>query len=271
MPSGTKGSYLNDAIKHFFALAKKEGFQRSSTIDNTLTDTKEKNETATKKEPDASPVTAPKQGIKPGSIKGVVINRESGYGPGGVTIAYRPYLLLKDGSIYKHPDVCPYDLDIVKSKQTEPQKWGSWKADGKTIVVKFLEKGKIETDRWEENWFWGKQATANEKIKGSFKSISGGGNTATGGTFLLVLSDDIMFNDKGQFTLKNSTGSTSSDAGVDVVNYSGKDAAGTYVLDEYSVALHFNNGKVIRKLFYFYPDSHKTFAVGDKVYLPESE
>jgi hypothetical protein len=266
-PGNPKNTNLNIAVNHFAALAKKEGAAVSSG--NTVSGNNNKqNETTPRKQ--STPTTAPGQGLKPGEIKGVVINAESGIGVGGmVTIEYRPYLLLQNGTVYRYPTVAPYDLDVAASKTAEPNKWGTWKLDGKTLVVTLPEKGVMKTERWTSEWFWAKAPTANEKIKGAFMTIGGGGNTAMGGNTMIYYSSNINFNDKGQFIMKKSGGGTNTDFDVNTTAYSNSNAAGTYKLNGYSIEMKYNNGQVVRKLFYFYPDSRTTFGIGDDAYVPD--
>lgn len=204
------------------------------------------------------------------AIKGVVMRMEYGIGVGGaLTINYNPYLLLNDGSIYEYPEESPYDLDIQKSKKSEPAKWGTWKESGKNMVVSLPQKnGAMETSVWEKNWFWTKPATSGESITGTFKTISGTGNTALGGSTMITFGKRISFNHRGQFTMASFGGAHTSDDAGSVAAYSSKDEAGIYTLNGYSIELKFNNGKTYRKLFYFYPDSHRHFGLGASVYLP---
>jgi hypothetical protein len=263
-PGNPKNTNLNIAVNHFAELAKKEGTVLTSVSNSN----KQKENTTSKRQ--KTPVTAPGQGLKPADIKGIVINAESGIGVGGmVTIEYRPYLLLQNGSIYRYPTVAPYDLDVAASKTAEPDKWGSWKLEGKTLAVTLPEKGIMKTERWEGDWFWAKAPVANEKIKGAYMTIGGGGNTAMGGNTMIVYSSNINFNDKGQFTMKKMGGGTNTDFDVSSTAYSNSNAAGTYKLNGYSIEMRYNNGQVVRKLFYFYPDSRTTFGIGDDAYVPD--
>jgi hypothetical protein len=186
-----------------------------------------------------------------------------------VIIEYRPYLLLQNGTIYRYPTVAPYDLDVAASKTAEPNKWGTWKQDGKTLTVTLPEKGVMKTEQWKSNWFFAKPPVVNEKIKGAFMTIGGGGNTAMGGNTMIVISNTINFNDKGQFTMKKTAGGTNTDFDVSTSAYSNSNAAGTYKLNGYSIEMRYNNGQVVRKLFYFYPDARDAFGIGDDAYVPD--
>lgn len=276
-PGSPKNSYLNAAVNHFAALSKKEGITAASSNMNSSHNNKQSSDNNKQKEKETAtvkksttPTTAPGQGLKPSDIRGIVINAESGIGVGGmVIIEYRPYLLLQNGSVYRYPTVAPYDLDVAASKIAEPSKWGTWKLEGKTLVVTLPKKGIMKTERWDDDWFWAKAPNPNEKLKGDYETISGGGNTAMGGNTMIFSSSNIKFNDKGQFTMQKAAGGSNTDFDVSTSAYSNSNAAGTYKLNGYSIEMRYNNGQVVRKLFYFYPDSRTTFGIGDDAYVPD--
>jgi hypothetical protein len=220
-----------------------------------------------------TPVTAPGQGVKPSEIKGVVLHTEYGVGVGGMMIInYNPYLLLNDGTVYSHPYVCAYDLDVAKSREVEPKKWGTWKLeDAKTLVVTMNSDHKPE--RWEGtgHWFWASPAKKGEKLDGTWSTIGGGGNTAIGGGSIVVSSNMLTFNNQGQFTTLSTGGGTYSGSTGTVTAYSNKDAAGTYTFDGYSLELKYNNGTVLRKNFCSYDETREVWVFGTRPYTPDDK
>lgn len=254
--------YMTTAVQHFMAICKKEGgLPENSTASNGATIQK------TKPKKTGTPVTAPNQGLKPSDIRGIVMHLEYSTGVGGMMITvYNSYLLLQDGTCYKHCQVSPYDLDVPGSRVSEPNQWGTWRLEDKTLSVTMNKDQK--TDKWDENWFWGRPAAKDEKITGAYHTLSGGGNTALGGGSMVYASGNITFNDKGQFTRVSSGGGSNSGPTGSVTAYSSKDAAGVYIFDGYSLELHYNNGTVIRQCFYFYPRTKDTFSIGDNDYVP---
>jgi hypothetical protein len=257
---------MNTAVQHFIALYKKEGGPAAASTDNS-----DRSTTTTTQKPKAqreeTPVTAPGQGLKPADIRGIIIHQETGIGVGGmVIIVWRPYLLLKDGTMYSHCSVSPYDLDVARSRQLEPKQWGTWSLQGKVLTTKFPDDK--QPDKWDAHWQWTQPAEKNEKIKGSFYTIGGGGNTAMGGGSMVVSSSNITFNEKGQFTRVSTGGGSYSGATGSVTAYSNKDAAGAYILDGYSIELKYNNGTSARMSFYFYPDGKDVFGLGARDYGP---
>lgn len=264
-PTGPKSPYMDVAIKHFIQLSVSDGMMKQIAGDKPVNE----NNQSVRTEKIVTPLTTPGNGLKASDIKGVVMNMEYGTGVGGMLIIeYRAYLLLNDGSLYKYPDCPPYDLDVAKSREIQPDKWGTWKMEGNTIVVNLPEKGGTKTSRWEKNWFWGQPAKDEEKVNGSFKTISGGGNTALGGGAMIVSAANLTLNDKGQFTYAHTGGGSNSDSNGDVAAYSSQNSAGTYTLKGYSIELKFNNGKVLRKFFYFYPKTRDTFTINEDAYVP---
>lgn len=293
MPAGYKSPYLNTALKHFIQLSTKEGVTlpaagasrrsgsdtygssgsgatgRGSRTSGTGRNSSGSDASRTRSKKVETPLTAAGMGIKPAAIKGVVLNTEYGVGVGGAMITeLNPYLLLNDGTVYRYITCAPYDLDVAQSKQVEPNRWGTWKLSGKNMMMTFTEKKGIETDTM-THWYWSVPAKKGEKINGGFSTISGGGNTALGGTSMVFSSSNLKMNEKGQFTYEHTGGGSSADAGVSVSAYSSDNKAGTYILDGYAIELRFNNGQVQRKLLYFYPDSHTTFGMGGSTYISD--
>src|SRR5262245_14165377 len=71
-------------------------------------------------------------------IEGLYTNTRYVVGYGGMTkIYYVPYLLFKDGTIYQNMKVSPNDLDVKRSRQSEPEMWGRWQKSGELIKVQW--------------------------------------------------------------------------------------------------------------------------------------
>lgn len=258
------GNYINVAATHFVELLKQETV---STPNNT-------NTTAISPQQKASVSgSTPKnggKGLSSADIRGIVLHSESSYGVGGLLIfIYKPYILLNNGSVYEHPEISPYDLNVTRSRQSEPEKWGTWKLNGKTLtIVHGSKNGAIgKPNNWTGGWTWAVPAKNNEKLTATYGSISGGGNTAIGGGSIVVSSKYITFNNNGQFTYESVGGGSYNDHSGGVSAYSSKNTAGTYLLDGYSIELRFNNGKKQRQCFYFYNDDDKEiFGIGNRPY-----
>jgi hypothetical protein len=177
---------------------------------------------------------------------------------------YSPYLILNDGSIYSEPVLSPYNFNVELSKQTEPQKWGTWKLKGEAMLINWT--GRNETEKWVKNWFWATPATNGEKIEGSYTTSSGKVNGNIKGDESTAASKYISFNNQGQFTISTNE---SNNGNVPASEYAKRNEAGTYILNDFSIELHFNNGTVMRRAFYYYLQGKTHFGIANQVYVPK--
>jgi hypothetical protein len=191
--------------------------------------------------------------------EGIYLHLEYRYGL-GVEIYYRPHLMFKDGSVYKNLDTSPEKLDVAKSKQAEPAKWGTWKKQGNEITVAW---NGGDTDTWKEKtWFKTVPAGKGEQISGTYRSLSGLSNVQLGGDFTAISAKSLSFSGD-KFTYESTSGGGNSG----VTAYNSQTKAGTYKLDGHTIEMRFNNGIVEKKFFYFYPDSKTVFGVGGNYYV----
>jgi hypothetical protein len=125
-----------------------------------------------------------------------------------------------------------------------------------------------ETEKWFKNWFWATPAQKEEKLEGSFATVNGLDNENVRSAEKAYTSKNIFFNNNGQFTL---TGAENGNANVTppASEFNKKNEAGTYALNDYSIELRFNNGTVIRRIFYFYLQGSTHFGIGNAVYQPK--
>jgi hypothetical protein len=205
----------------------------------------------------------PEKGLKTQEINGILIHLEYNTNADGKMVRiYKPYLVLNDGSIYSDPVISPYSLDVAASKQKEPKKWGTWKLKNGSFMVEWTTTN--ETEKWFKNWFWATPSQKDEKLEGSFMTVNGAENGNVKSSEKAYTSKFIFFNKDGQFTLTGGDGAT-----VPSSEYKKYNEAGTYTLNDYSMELHFNNGTVIRRMFYFYLQGSTHFGIGSSVYAPK--
>jgi hypothetical protein len=212
-------------------------------------------------------------GVQNNKIHSTIMHLEYEAGMGGAIYpVYNPYILFKDGTIYKDPVEGLNLFDVAASRTAEPKKWGTWKMSGTALVIHWpLEKPKYQNSTWEKSSYKSiLPAKKGEAIEGSFKTLTGGGNTALGGDVLVVAAATITFSNDGKFTLAKVAG-VSSGRDIWENTNSKSDEAGYYKLDQYSIELKYNNGKTEHRFFYFYPDSRKHFGIAGSVYMPKSK
>jgi hypothetical protein len=156
------------------------------------------------------------------------------------------------------------DLDVAKSKQTESKEWGTWKIKGKTLSIQWND-GK--SNSWDDNWFKAFAAKKGDSLNGNYKSLSIGGNTAIGGDVMTAAFNNIVFLPNGQFSQEKGAGASTSN----IATSSQNSANGTYQLNNYTIEFRYGDGKVVRKMFYFYPDegekTDETVGIGNSSFV----
>ncbi len=195
----------------------------------------------------------PGAGLKDAQIYGIYLHQTSRAGVGGYFyIAYEPWLLLKDGSIYNDPVLAPNSFNAALSKRDEPQKWGSWTRQAKKFVIRWNEDsdGKPDTEDLTET----KPGSGQQPLNGYFESLSGGGNTAYGGNTSIAAYSGYTFKPDGSFEFDRGAGSSSGN------DYTGESAnvavsstaatkKGVYKISGYNLELRFPDGKILRRSF----------------------
>jgi hypothetical protein len=205
------------------------------------------------------------QGLQASEIEGIYIHLEYGYG-NGITIEYTPYLLLKDGSIYKNLSSSLSELDVASSKQTEAKNWGTWQINGATLNIQWNDG---ESEAWDDNWFKAVAAQTGDSLSGNYQSLSLGGNTSVGGDVMTAAYDNISFLPNGEFSQTTGAGGSTDS----VATNSQDSATGTYKLDNYTIEFRYHDGRVVEKTFYFYPQeggkTDETIGIGGSSFVKE--
>jgi hypothetical protein len=259
-------SNMRPVADHIGQLAKADA-SLSSNARNTRSNTHTRQETKPGNNTSGHSENIPEKGLRTQEINGILIHLEYNTTPDGKMVRiYKPFLVLNDGSIYSEPVISPYSLDVAQSKQKEPKKWGTWKLKNNTFLVEWTATG--ETEKWFKNWFWATPSQREEKLDGAFITVNGLENDALKGADKGFTSKYIAFNNNGQFTLTNGP-SNNPNTPIPASEFSKRNEAGTYILNDYSVELRFNNGNVIRRIFYFYLPGKTHFGVGHSVYVPK--
>ena len=219
-------------------------------------------------------VVAPGKGVSNDKIAAVLLDSQHN----GQSANETTYLLLKDGSVYADLPVPPDELDVVKSKQREPDKWGKWRkvAGGYKVswagaryqnlpgtpVVAAPAQTKLQ-GRWGTGTastgfvssyaLWG----VSFDSKGRFKKDSRGGSSSIGfadanGTVPMTSSG---YDDSGSYA--GASGSGYAIATSRKKNPNGS-REGDYSINGWVLTLRYDNGKVKRLPFFFVNKSRTT-------------
>jgi hypothetical protein len=257
-------TYMRPVADHFGQLAKMDASAAAAGKLTKSTPTHAKQESKTN---NSHNEIVPEKGLRSQEINGILIHLEYNTTADGKMVrVYKPYLVLNDGSIYSEPVLSPYSLDVAQSKQKEPTRWGTWKLKNNSFMVDWTARN--ESEKWFKNWFWATPSQKEEKLEGAFITVNGAENEALTNAEKAAGSKYISFNNSGQFTLSVSPYGNGNGT-VPASEFAKKNEAGTYILNDYSMELHFNNGTVIRRIFYFYLPGKTHFGIGNSVYVPK--
>lgn len=205
--------------------------------------------------------------LKSGQILGVYLAENYTFGVGGIMIMrYDPILLLRDGSARRNLEVPPLDLNLRADHAAHARDWGRWTRSGAKYIARWNAKDKDEL----KASFKTTPARAGQTLSRDYSSMGGGGNTALGGDVMTFYSNSYAFAPNGTFTSGRSGGGMSSS----VTATSSSKNAGRYRLDGHALTLRFNDGKVVRRLFYFYPDDkgkHDVIGIGDDAFIHDDD
>jgi hypothetical protein len=260
-------NYMRPVADHIGNLAKTDAYYTGNSKSGKNHNAHNKPDSKPGNTTNAQSEIIPEKALKSTEINGILVHLEyNTTADGKMQRIYKPFLVLNDGSIYSEPFLSPYSLDVAASKQKEPKKWGTWKLKNNTFFVEWTATG--ETEKWFKNWFWATPSQKEEKLDGTFMTVSGIDNGNVKSADNGYTSKYIAFNNTGQFTLTTGN-SNNPNAPIPASEFNKRTEAGTYTLNEYSVELHFNNGTVIRRLFYFYLPGKTHFGVGTSAYVPK--
>ena len=255
-------SYLNVSVRHFMELVKSTNGKIAVSSPSSGTNTGKKKVSIDEIK------AAPGKGLKAAEMEGIYINLETGVGVGGFpTQEYNPYLLLKDKSIYKRLLNDPFQLDVQRSKELEPEQWGTWRSAGNDIIVNWKD-GKQYT--WKV-WHKTLPAENGTRLNGYYRSIGGGGSIAAGGDVITFSSDGITFFEDGRYVRGKSSGASAAGSGPYGTWSGSAKSSGTYQVAGNKIILKDDNGKQNELAFYFFPDKNKqrsndVIGIGGNVY-----
>jgi hypothetical protein len=218
------------------------------------------NASKTGAQPRAPAPASASQPVDQSALDAVYINQTTSFGVGGMmTFDYDAYAVFNDGTICR-------DIETIATGRTgkTASRCGQWTRAGNGFSARWLD-GKTST-LGGSTFYKTFPASAGDHLNGKYMSIGGGGNTALGGTAMVVVAKTYLFSADGSFQLASSSGGSNTGVAVS----SSKSETGRYVLDRHVIELRFNDGNVLRTGFYFFPASgkktHKSIGIGGSTY-----
>lgn len=249
-------------------------------------------------------VTAPGQGLQLADIEGIIHTGEGVTTFTGYQFQEATYLLLKDGTIYKNLQVPPSDLNVTDSKQYEQENWGTWQRNGDSVNVQWY--GSNESLTLDGTFVL--PAQSGELLDASYNNLNGstiggigfGGVVTTNSSTIIFMPDgrfetsdystmgSTVMDTGGGYSMNSSyysdeegtvggtsfsseVGDTSSGMTVtsDEKNPNPPSTTGTYTLDGYTLELRYDDGTVVRKIFYFWDERKNNAVIGSVTYSTE--
>jgi hypothetical protein len=203
---------------------------------------------------------APSKPTDQSTLEGVYMNQSTSFGVGGMmTLDFDSYAVFKDGTICR-------DIETIAAGRAGKlaARCGQWTRAGSGFSARW-QNGKT-SDLSGSTFYKTFPANAGDTLSGKYSSIGGGGNTALGGTAMIVVAKSYVFSPDGRFQVASSSGGSN----TGVVVSANKSQSGTYVLDRHVIELRFNDGNVLRTGFYFFPASGKkttkSIGIGGSIY-----
>ena len=246
--------------------------------------------------------TAPGKGVTDAQIAAILSYFDlqiysAGMSGLGTNVTDEAYLLLKDGTVYSGLRVAPDQLDVVRSRQNEPDKWGKWTKKGTGFQVSWNGKpyvnlpgekaapapaqtklaGRYGTASSSANLmggsysFWGVTFDKNGRFKKDNRGGSSYGVNTPG-----MASVVTQYDDEGSFVGANgnnmNTGTNFTLSSETKKKNPNGAREGDYSLNGYVLTLRYDNGDVTRLPFFFADSARKViWFEGNRMTLDEKK
>jgi hypothetical protein len=207
-------------------------------------------------------------------VEGVYFKSYTTFGVGGMMISdFEPVVLFRDGTYYEVEGDALEDVDLAASRARKPSIWGRWRKQGDTFLLTD-NKGSTDDYQLQQGSFFKAfpAESAGGKLSRAYKRISGGGNSAIGGTMAIAAQTNYRFAPDGRF----STGSDMGAVGANVAASSRRNGGvGRYRIERHSITLTGPDGRPRREFFALgsegtpaRPDTDMIF-IGDRVFVKD--
>lgn len=207
-------------------------------------------------------------------VEGVYFKSYTSFGVGGMMIQdFEPVVLFRDGSYYEVEGPALEDVDLAASRAANPRAWGTWRRQGATFLLTD-DRGRTEDYRLQQGSFF--KAYPAEAIGGKlarpYKRISGGGNSALGGTMAIAAQTNLAFSPDGSFSTDSSAGAVGANVAASSRRRGG---VGRYRIERHTISFVDPRGATRREFFALGSegatprvDSDMIF-IGDRVFVKD--
>ncbi len=178
-------------------------------------------------------------------------------GAGGMIMAVPiPVVLFKSGEAVADIEALSHPGGLAGHRAENPDDWGRWRRSGANIEMS-------HDGAWKRLEFTTTmdRLPAGFRLQGRWRSLSGVGNVAMGGTASVTAWSDLTFDRAGRFTSGGGAGSSSEspDGNTRVTTGASQpDRSGQYSIEGYTLTLRYDSGRVERRLIVADPADTKT-------------
>ncbi len=155
----------------------------------------------------------------------------------------------RDGRYYEVEGPALEDIDLAAAQARKPAAWGRWKRQGDTFLLTD-DKGRTHDHALQQGSFFKAfpAEAGGGKLARAYKRMSGGGNSALGGTMAIAAQSRFAFAPDGRFSTATSAGAT----GANVAAYSRRGlGGGQYRIARHTITMTGPDGRPVREFFAF--------------------
>lgn len=192
--------------------------------------------------PAPAPIAAPPAGS--GKIDRVLFDLSYVGGIGGAVYPkYTPVYLFRNGEACRCADLAPGDVDTAALRRARPEDVGQWRKAGGEYAVQYADG---DTDELDPSV--GPPAPIpGGRLNGRYGALGGGGNTALGGSVMVIASEDYDFRSDGTFYQETFGGGGNGS----VTAGSTRGTVGKWRLDGATLSLEYPDGRTARTSVYW--------------------
>ena len=179
-------------------------------------------------------------------IEGFAFDTRPKMGMGGfIALDIYPIVLFHNGEVLTDVEGLSFRAGLDAHKRAEPTVWTRWRRAGRALEI-------VKDGRWDALEFPTiySSVPAGFRLQGLFRSTSGVGNVAVGGTQSVTAWNEFRFSNDGRVQRGGGAGSRAEAGGTSVVTSAvAANRRGTYRIDGLELVLSYDDGSSDRRIF----------------------
>ncbi len=179
-------------------------------------------------------------------IEGFAFDTRPKMGMGGfIALDIYPIVLFHNGEVLTDVEGLSFRAGLDAHKRAEPTLWTRWRRTGRSLEI-------VKDGRWDTLEFPTiySSVPAGFRLQGLFRSTSGVGNVAVGGTQSVTAWNEFRFSNDGRVQRGGGAGSRAEAGGTSVVTSAvAANRRGTYRIDGLELVISYDDGSSDRRIF----------------------